>query len=114
MVPPPAEHSKYIKRDTLDRMSLKMLLCLACLPLCAQSPEEQAAQLRALLAHSPRLPLERTVLAVQPPSPAWALEMVSSVAVDRAGLIYLLQRGEKADPVLVVDRNGRVLRSWGK
>jgi DNA-binding beta-propeller fold protein YncE len=40
--------------------------------------------------------------------------MVSSIAVDRSGTIYLLQRGDKADPVVAVDRSGRVLRSWGK
>src|SRR5690348_12826648 len=39
---------------------------------------------------------------------------VSSVAVDRNGVIYVLQRGDKADPVIAVDRDGRVLRSWGK
>ena len=43
-----------------------------------------------------------------------ALGTVSSVAVDRNGVIYLLQRGDKADPVIAVDRRGRVLRSWGK
>ena len=32
--------------------------------------------------------------------------MVSSVAVDRAGLIYAFQRGAKADPVLVFDPSG--------
>ena len=26
----------------------------------------------------------------------------------------MVQRGDKADPVIVVDRNGRVLRSWGR
>jgi streptogramin lyase len=40
---------------------------------------------------------------------------VSWLALDDAkGLIYELQRGDKADPVLVLDRDGRVLRSWGK
>jgi streptogramin lyase len=34
--------------------------------------------------------------------------------MDSAGLIYVLQRGEKADPVLVIDRDGKVVRSWGK
>ena len=38
---------------------------------------------------------------------------MSWAAADRSGLIYLLQRGEKADPVIVVGRDGRVLRSWG-
>lgn len=40
--------------------------------------------------------------------------MVSWVAVDREGHRYLLQRGAQADPVVVLDRDGRVLRSWGK
>jgi len=30
------------------------------------------------------------------------------------GTIYVLQRGENADPVLVVNRDGRIIRSWGK
>jgi DNA-binding beta-propeller fold protein YncE len=40
--------------------------------------------------------------------------MVSWVAADRNGLVYLLQRGDKADPVIVVDKTGRIVRSWGK
>jgi sugar lactone lactonase YvrE len=40
--------------------------------------------------------------------------MASSVAVDRNGLIYVLQRGTDADPVIVVNREGRVVRSWGR
>jgi DNA-binding beta-propeller fold protein YncE len=39
---------------------------------------------------------------------------VSSIAADRNGVIYVLQRGDKADPVIAVDHDGRVLRSWGK
>ena len=33
--------------------------------------------------------------------------------MDESG-IYEIQRGDKADPVLVLDRKGKVLRSWGK
>jgi hypothetical protein len=40
--------------------------------------------------------------------------MVSWVTSDKNGLIYLLQRGDNADPVIVVNKDGRVLRSWGK
>ena len=40
--------------------------------------------------------------------------MVSSVAVGRDDVIYLLQRGTQADPVIAVDTHARVLRSWGK
>jgi sugar lactone lactonase YvrE len=40
--------------------------------------------------------------------------IVSSVATDHSGTVYVLQRGDKADPVIAVDRDGKVLRSWGK
>ncbi len=83
-------------------MPAKAFLCLVCVPVLAQNW------------NVPRLPLERTVFAIQAPSAGWKLEMVSSVASDRHGVIYLLQRGDKADPVIAVNREGRVLRSWGK
>ena len=40
--------------------------------------------------------------------------MVSWVAAGNGGLTYLLQRGQLADPIVVVDSKGRVVRSWGK
>ena len=40
--------------------------------------------------------------------------MVSWVAMDAKGLIYLLQRGDKADPIIVLNRAGKVVKSWGK
>ena len=42
------------------------------------------------------------------------LGIVSSVATEDSGTVYALQRGDKADPVIAVDRDGKVLRSWGK
>ena len=71
------------------------------------------AQIETVVPSVPRLPLLRTELAVQAPRPGWALGMVTSVASDPSGLIYILQRGHQADPVVVVDRQGRVVRSWG-
>lgn len=95
-----------------------LLLGFLCLSLCAQTPnaalEKQAAELRALIARAPRLPVERVDFKIQPPNPAWEMGFPSSVAMDRNGLLYILQRGEKADPVLVVNREGRIVRSWGK
>ncbi len=44
----------------------------------------------------------------------WSLGPVSAVAVDPAGEVIVLQRGKKADPVLVFDAKGKFLRSWGK
>jgi streptogramin lyase len=77
--------------------------------------DAQNAALRAMLQAAPKLPLERAPLTVVAPHPdGWAMGMVSWVATDRQGLVYLLQRGEKADPVIVVDRAGKVVRSWGK
>jgi DNA-binding beta-propeller fold protein YncE len=62
---------------------------------------------------APRLPLEQIPLSTKMPNAA-SLGTVSSVAADRSGTIYVLQRGDKLDPVLAVDRGGRLLRSWGK
>jgi DNA-binding beta-propeller fold protein YncE len=75
---------------------------------------EQAKQLRDLIGGSPALPLELKPLAIQPPSPDWSTDYVSSVAIARDGTIYVLHRGLKHDPVLAVDRSGRILRSWGR
>jgi DNA-binding beta-propeller fold protein YncE len=59
---------------------------------------------------APRLPLEQV--------PLNSVGTVSSVALDqsttRSGVIYVLQRGDKADPVIAVDKQGKTLRSWGK
>ncbi len=81
----------------------------------AQKPPDAAEEaLRALVAAAPRLPFEATPLTVTPPMPDFALGMVSWVASAKDGTTYLLQRGDKADPVIAVDRTGNVLRSWGK
>ena len=81
----------------------------------APKPPDAAEQaLRAVVAAAPRLPLEATPLTVTPPAADFALGMVSWVASSRDGTTYLLQRGDKANPVIVLDRNGNVLRSWGK
>jgi hypothetical protein len=107
-------------------MSLKAFAAALVLPLVLQNPnsltpeertrmETQNAELRTLLQNGTRLPLAASPIAVQPPAQdGWAMGMVSWVAADRNGLIYLLQRGDKADPVIVVDRAGKIVRSWGK
>jgi DNA-binding beta-propeller fold protein YncE len=87
----------------------------------ALTPEERAkmdaqnAELRAMLQTATKLPLRATPLKVTPPGQeGWALGMVSWIAADRDGLIYLLQRGDKADPVIMLDASGKVVRSWGR
>src|SRR5437763_2410958 len=106
--------------DRLLRMPPKLiLLCVLCLPAWTQdrntaTPEAQAARLRSLVEHAPHLALEKTEFKIQPPAAGWELGFPSSVAMDKNGLLYVLQRGDKADPVLVVNREGRIVRSWGK
>jgi sugar lactone lactonase YvrE len=100
-----------------------LLVCVAALSQPAQTPAQTPAQkppdaaeraLRALVAAAPQLPFEGTPIAVTPPAPDFALGMVSWVSSSKDGSTYLLQRGDKADPVIVVDASGKVLRSWGK
>ena len=107
-------------------MLVRLLLSALILPLSLQNPksmppeerarmEAQNAALVALLKELPALPMARVPVTVQGPrQDGWALGMVSWIAADRNGLVYLLQRGEKADPIVVLDRTGKVVRSWGK
>ena len=76
--------------------------------------DKAAADLRARIEASPKLPFVATVFAARPPTAGWASGMVSWVAIDGQGHLLELQRGDKADPVLVLDRDGKVLRSWGR
>jgi sugar lactone lactonase YvrE len=68
---------------------------------------------RAAIAKAPPLDLERVVVEVQVP-PNWELGRISAAAIGGDGSVFFLHRGAKTDPVVVIDRNGRVLRSWGK
>jgi len=101
------------------RVLMPGLLMCSVVSLGAQAPtlkppDTAELALRALVSAAPRLPLEATPLTVTPPAPDFALGRVSWVASTTDGTTYLLQRGDKADPVIAVDRNGTVLRSWGK
>ena len=103
----------------------KLLITLICLPLFAQgrlpsTPAEidakaqDAAKLRAMIEAAPKLPLEQTDLVIKLPE-GQELGMVSWVARDsKTGATWLLQRGDKADPVIAVDKDGRTLHSFGK
>jgi DNA-binding beta-propeller fold protein YncE len=75
--------------------------------------ERQAAELRSMVAKAPALPFEQSRLGITPPQASWELGMVSWIASGRDGRIYLLHRGTKADPVVVLNPDGTVLRSWG-
>jgi streptogramin lyase len=73
----------------------------------------QADALRAIVHASKRLPLNPTEIRPTAPRDGWAIGMVSWVAADPGGLIYILQRGDKADPIVVMRPDGTVVRSWG-
>jgi sugar lactone lactonase YvrE len=102
-----------------------LLIALICLPLFGQrgptfTPAEiearaqAAAKLRAMIEASPKLPLEQTDLVVTLP-PGQELGMVSWIARDpKTEVTWLIQRGDKTDPIVAVDKNGRVLHSFGK
>jgi len=81
----------------------------------AQSPADVTAALRDRLSRGPKVALKETELKPTPPSADWAMGMVSWVSSDKSGQIYLLQRGDKADPIIVMNSTtGKVVRSWGK
>lgn len=109
---------------------IALLLAMACWSVVAapkasqgggpSSPEQarmdqQNAALRAMLVPALKLPMTPAAIAVQPPATTgWATGMVSWVSASPDGLIYLLQRGDKADPIIAVDRTGKIVHSWGK
>jgi len=98
--------------------------CLPLLLLCAASAfaqnveqlppaeraqlERQNVHLHTILQSARQLPFEQSAIK------GWTAGMVSWVASDSTGLIYLLQRDLKVDPVIVLDRSGKIVRSWGK
>jgi DNA-binding beta-propeller fold protein YncE len=71
-------------------------------------------KLRALIEASPKLPFQQTDLLIKLPKDQ-ELGMVSWLARDaKTGVTWLIQRGDKANPVIAVDKEGHVLRSFGK
>jgi DNA-binding beta-propeller fold protein YncE len=44
----------------------------------------------------------------------WKFGRVSAVTVDSRGEVYVFHRGDKADPIVVFDAQGKYLRSWGR
>jgi DNA-binding beta-propeller fold protein YncE len=91
-------------------MAMWRLLVLSVAALQAQDLAEQTRKLRELASASPKLNLKLGEVKIQGPE----LGFISSVAADGRGTFYLLQRGLVADPVIAIDRTGRILRSWGK
>lgn len=96
------------------------ILCLALLSphrsLSAQATATSSArdaELRSRIEATPRLAFTKTTLAAS--LPAHQLGMVSWLAYDsRHKIIWLIQRGDKADPIIAIDAQGHVLQSFGK
>ena len=101
------------------RYPIFLLACLSCfcaLRVLAQSATEtKAAELQKLLDRTLPLPLERVPIPIQPPAGEnWSLGRVTSIALSRdKTLAYVMMRDDAAHPVIVIDRNGRVVRTWG-
>ena len=108
--------SVYTARAMFRVAAIPLLLLAPALFAQQQSGPRAERNTRLLLervAAAPRMNLTLDRLKLQPPMRGWAVEMVSSVAVGPDNVHYLLQRGADADPVIAVNAEGRVLRSWG-
>jgi hypothetical protein len=79
----------------------------------AESQPLTTADLVRRIESTQALPFHAEHIAAQSEAPDFKSGLVSSVAVGRDGLIYELQRGDKAAPILVVGQSGQVVRSWG-
>jgi streptogramin lyase len=77
-------------------------------------PDAAETTLRAVVASAPRVRQAPAPLVVKAPAAGFALGMVSWVAAASDGTVYVLQRGDQADPVLAVGPDGTVKRSWGR
>ncbi len=44
----------------------------------------------------------------------WWFGRVSAVVTDADGLVYIAHRGPAGDPIIVLDQEGRYVRSWGR
>lgn len=78
------------------------------------NPSARSAELRARIEATRELPFKKTKLVVKLPAPR-ELGMISWLAYDsRHKVLWLLQRGDMADPIIEVDTQGHVLHSFGK
>ena len=108
------------------RIFTTVLLPFMCVAMAGQgggpTPQEQARMDRAErraegdAAARAKLPMTPAATAVKPPAADGMGDGDGVVGGGGSpdGLIYLLQRGDKADPVIAVDRDGKIVRSWGK
>jgi len=94
--------------STMHRATF-VLLSLIGASLLAQ--HAHADRLRDLIQAVPHLSVDRVELTVHPPLP---LEGISAVTADEQGNLYVLHRPAHGNPVVVLDAQGNLLRSWGQ
>lgn len=92
------------------RKPIVSLIVLAAVTAQAQDDGSDAL-LRSLTDAAPLLEMERVEI---PMTPSLEIEEFVGVSADANGNVYIFQRGEAADPIIVVDSSGNVLRSFGK
>lgn len=80
----------------------------------AQSPDSSDAAIAKRIEASPTIHFGEQHIALHASIGGWEVGAVSGVAADNDGHLLVMQRGTKADPILVFDRRGNLLRSWGK
>ena len=76
-----------------------------------QAQDRDSDLLRSLTRLLPELPVTRVELKASPPL---TFEGISAVTTDKQGNVYVIHRPMDGDPIVVLDRQGKVLRSWGK
>ena len=91
------------------RKLIVSLIVLAAASAQAQDDGSDAL-LRSLVDAAPVLAMERVDIHM---TPSLQIEEFVGVSTDASGNIYVFQRGDAADPIIVVDPGGNVLRSFG-
>ena len=86
------------------------LFLLALVPEILAAQHEIPDHLRQLLQNAPPLAVDRIELTVDP---TVKLEGISALTADQQGNIYVIHRPSSGDPIVVLDRQGRLIRSWG-
>src|SRR5580658_8097628 len=79
-----------------------------------QVSESSDTALETRVENSPAIPLKQMQFQFHSLPDGWQIGPISGVAADRKGIIYVMQRGFNADPILAFDTQGNLLRSWGK
>jgi hypothetical protein len=83
-------------------------------PMAAQTSESSDAVLERRIEDSPTLRFKGKRFRFRALPLGWIVGPVSGVAADGNGTIYVMQRGNMADPILAFDLHGNLLRSWGR